>query len=57
MLDFRRNLFNIPMFFTVSAEIFTPYYTGLIINSITIDKSRDEFINAIVVMSLISLGR
>lgn len=41
----------------VSADIFTPYYTGRIIQAIAIDKSHSKFIQAIIVMSVLSVIR
>lgn len=37
-------------------EIFIPYYTGQVIDSIAIEKDREKFTKAIIIMTLISLG-
>ena len=41
----------------ISGEIFVPYYTGKVVDGIVIDKSRSEFISAIIYMGLISAVR
>ncbi|XP_071093538.1 ABC-type oligopeptide transporter ABCB9-like [Haliotis cracherodii] len=38
------------------ANVFIPYYTGLVIDGIAIEKSREKFTNAIIIMALISVG-
>lgn len=39
-----------------TGEIFIPYYTGQVIDAIAIDKDKTKFMNAILIMTLISLG-
>lgn len=40
---------------TAAAEIFIPFYTGLVIDSIAIEKDRSKFLYSILIMTLISL--
>ena len=40
---------------TAVAEMFIPLYTGLVIDSIAIEKDKSKFVNSIIVMTLISL--
>ncbi|KAK3589119.1 hypothetical protein CHS0354_017085 [Potamilus streckersoni] len=52
-------LLIVAFFFLTAAavgEIFVPFYTGKVVDGIVIDKSEGEFTNAIIMMSLISLG-
>lgn len=41
----------------VLAEIFTPWYTGQVIQGIAIEKSKANFTRAIIFMGLFSAGR
>ena len=41
---------------TAAAEIFIPYYTGLVIDSIAIEKDESKFLYSILIMALISLA-
>ncbi|XP_068695391.1 ABC-type oligopeptide transporter ABCB9-like [Montipora foliosa] len=50
------SLASLCLFLAASGEIFIPYYTGQVIDGIAIEKDREKFIRAIVIMTLISLG-
>lgn len=40
-----------------AGETFLPYYTGLAIDGIVVQKSMDRFSTAVLVMSLLAIGR
>ena len=40
-----------------TGEIFIPYYTGEVIDSIAIEKNKAKFMTSILIMTLISLGK
>lgn len=40
-----------------TGETFLPYYTGLAIDGIVVQKSMDRFSTAVLVMSLLAIGR
>lgn len=42
---------------SASGETFLPYYTGLAIDGIVVQKSMDRFSTAVLVMSLLAIGR
>ena len=39
------------------AEVFTPWFTGQVIQGIAIEKSKAKFTHAIIVMALLAAGR
>ncbi|PFX32325.1 ATP-binding cassette sub-family B member 9 [Stylophora pistillata] len=50
------SLASVFLLLAATGEIFIPYYTGQVIDAIAIDKDKTKFLNAIVIMTLISLG-
>ena len=47
---------SLVLLLAATGEIFIPYYTGQVIDGIAIEKDKAKFMNAIVIMTLISLG-
>lgn len=50
------SLASLVLLLAASGEIFIPYYTGQVIDGIAIEKDKEKFTKAIVIMTLISLG-
>lgn len=50
------SLASLVLLLAATGEIFIPYYTGQVIDGIAIEKDKEKFTKAIVIMTLISLG-
>lgn len=50
------SLASFVLLLAATGEIFIPYYTGEVIDSIAIEKNKAKFMTSILVMTLISLG-
>lgn len=50
------SLASLCLFLAATGEIFIPYYTGQVIDGIAIEKDKEKFVKAIVIMTLISVG-
>lgn len=50
------SLASLFLLLAATGEIFIPYYTGQVIDGIAIEKDKTKFLNAILIMTLISLG-
>lgn len=49
-------LASLVLLLAATGEIFIPYYTGQVIDGIAIEKDKEKFTKAIIIMTLISLG-
>ena len=50
------SLASLFLLLAATGEIFIPYYTGQVIDSIAIEKDKAKFMTSIIIMTLISLG-
>ena len=50
------SLASLVLLLAATGEIFIPYYTGEVIDSIAIEKNKAKFMTSILIMTLISLG-
>ena len=50
------SLASLVLLLAATGEIFIPYYTGQVIDGIAIEKDKEKFTKAIMIMTLISLG-